>query len=233
MKKYRILVVGYCIILGVALLFIYLGDHTVMTIAENINEAASQTIVIDPGHGGIDGGAISCTGIPESRFNLEISMRLRDLFRLLGYKTRMIRESDISIYKEGNTISSRKMSDLRERVRIVNETENALLLSIHQNIFPESRFSGPQIFYTNREESKILAQKLQNSLTDHLKPENRRQAKKCSNVYLMENIQCTGVLIECGFLSNPEEEAKLKTDVYQKKLSAVIACTVIEYLANT
>lgn len=233
MKKYRILVVGYCIILGAALLFIYLGDHTVMTIAENINEAASQTIVIDPGHGGVDGGAISCTGIPESRFNLEISMRLRDLFRLLGYKTRMIRESDISIYKEGNTISSRKMSDLRERVRIVNETENALLLSIHQNIFPESRFSGPQIFYTNREESKILAQKLQNSLTDHLKPENRRQAKKCSNVYLMENIQCTGVLIECGFLSNPEEEAKLKTDVYQKKLSAVIACTVIEYLANT
>ena len=233
MKKYRIWVVGYCIILGVALLFIYLGDHTVMTIAENINEAASQTIVIDPGHGGIDGGAISCTGIPESRFNLEISMRLRDLFRLLGYKTRMIRESDISIYKEGNTIASRKMSDLKERVRIVNETENALLLSIHQNIFPESRFSGPQIFYTNREESKILAQKLQNSLTDHLKPENRRQAKKCSNVYLMENIQCTGVLIECGFLSNPEEEAKLKTDVYQKKLSAVIACTVIEYLANT
>ena len=233
MKKYRILVVGYCIILGAALLFIYLGDHTVMTIAENINEAASQTIVIDPGHGGIDGGAISCTGIPESRFNLEISMRLRDLFRLLGYKTRMIRESDISIYKEGNTISSRKMSDMRERGRIVNETENALLLSIHQNIFPESRFSGPQIFYTNREESKILAQKLQNSLTDHLKPENRRQAKKCSNVYLMENIQCTGVLIECGFLSNPEEEAKLKTDVYQKKLSAVIACTVIEYLANT
>lgn len=233
MKKYRILVVGYCIILGAALLFIYLGDHTVMTIAENINEAASQTIVIDPGHGGVDGGAISCTGIPESRFNLEISMRLRDLFRLLGYKTRMIRESDISIYKEGNTISSRKMSDLRERVRIVNETENALLLSIHQNIFPESRFSGPQIFYTNREESKILAQKLQNSLTDHLKPENRRQAKKCSNVYLMENIQCIGILIECGFLSNPEEEAKLKTDVYQKKLSAVIACTVIEYLANT
>lgn len=233
MKKYRILVVGYCIILGVALLFIYLGDHTVMTIAENINETASQTIVIDPGHGGIDGGAISCTGIPESRFNLEISMRLRDLFRLLGYKTRMIRESDISIYKEGNTIASRKMSDLKERVRIVNETENALLLSIHQNTFPESRFSGPQIFYTNREESKILAQKLQNSLTDHLKPENRRQAKKCSNVYLMENIQCTGVLIECGFLSNPEEEAKLKTDVYQKKLSAVIACTVIEYLANT
>lgn len=233
MKKYRIWVVGYCIILGAALLFIYLGDHTVMTIAENINEAASQTIVIDPGHGGIDGGAISCTGIPESRFNLEISMRLRDLFRLLGYKTRMIRESDISIYNEGNTIASRKMSDLKERVRIVNETENALLLSIHQNIFPESRFSGPQIFYTNREESKILAQKLQNSLTDHLKPENRRQAKKCSNVYLMENIQCTGVLIECGFLSNPEEEAKLKTDVYQKKLSAVIACTVIEYLANT
>ena len=233
MKKYRIWVVGYCIILGAALLFIYLGDHTVMTIAENINEAASQTIVIDPGHGGIDGGAISCTGIPESRFNLEISMRLRDLFRLLGYKTRMIRESDISIYKEGNTIASRKMSDLKERVRIVNETENVLLLSIHQNTFPESRFSGPQIFYTNREESKILAQKLQNSLTDHLKPENRRQAKKCSNVYLMENIQCTGVLIECGFLSNPEEEAKLKTDVYQKKLSAVIACTVIEYLANT
>lgn len=233
MKKYRILVVGYCIILGAALLFIYLGDHTVMTIAENINEAASQTIVIDPGHGGIDGGAISCTGIPESRFNLEISMRLRDLFRLLGYKTRMIRESDISIYKEGNTIASRKMSDLKERVRIVNETENALLLSIHQNTFPESRFSGPQIFYTNREESKIFAQELQNSLTDHLKPENRRQAKKCSNVYLMENIQCTGILIECGFLSNPEEEAKLKTDVYQKKLSAVIACTVIEYLANT
>ena len=145
----------------------------------------------------------------------------------------MIRTEDISVYTEGETIAAKKMSDLKERVRIVSETPNAVLLSIHQNTFPDERFSGPQVFYAGTEDSRDLAKQLQHALSSHLAPGSRRDEKRSSNVYLMEHIRCTGVLIECGFLSNREEEARLRTGEYQKKLCAVIACTVIEFLANT
>lgn len=145
----------------------------------------------------------------------------------------MIRTTDTSIYTKGETIAQKKISDLKERVRIVNKTENALLLSIHQNNFTDSRYSGAQVFYAGTEGSAQLAKLLQERLVSTLNPGSNRKCKKSDGVYLMEHIDCTGVLIECGFLSNAEEEAKLSCGTYQKKLCCVIAATVSQYLSNT
>ena len=209
------------------------GCRTVSVMVENASIKRGNCIVIDAGHGGEDGGATSCRGVLESTYNLEISLRLNDLFHLLGYDTRMIRTTDTSIYTKGETIAQKKISDLKERVRIVNETENALLLSIHQNNFTDSRYSGAQVFYAGTEGSAQLAKLLQERLVSTLNPGSNRKCKKSDGVYLMEHIDCTGVLIECGFLSNAEEEAKLSCGTYQKKLCCVIAATVSQYLSNT
>ena len=223
----------YGTVIVVLLIGVHLGSRVVTTMAENAIAKRQHCIVIDPGHGGEDGGAVSCSGLPESTYNLEISLRLNDLLNLLGYQTSMIRTSDISVYTKGNTLAQKKVSDLKERVRLVNETEDALLLSIHQNHYPDDRYSGAQTFYAKTEGSKQLAEQLQASFLAVLNPGSNRQIKKCSGIYLMEHIQCPGVLIECGFLSNAAEDAKLKSPDYQKKLSAVIAAATSQYLSNT
>ena len=187
-------------------------------------------LVIDPGHGGEDGGAVSCTGVPESRINLEISLRLRDLFRLLGYDPTLLRQENVSIYTTGKTLSEKKVSDLKERVRLVNATENGLLLSIHQNYFPQSQYSGAQVFCNAA--GKELAGALQASLIGTLDPNSHRSVKSGKGIYLLEKANCPAVLIECGFLSNEAEEAKLRSPDYQKKLCCCIAATVTEFLTR-
>lgn len=233
MKKRRGWVLVCCLTIFGVLLGAYMGSRAVTVIAENSPMERNHRIVIDAGHGGIDGGATSCTGILESAYNLDISKRLNDLFRLMGYDTYMIRTTDISVYTKGDSIAQKKISDLKERVRIVNETENAVLLSIHQNNFHDSRYSGAQIFFAPTAGSDSLAQQLQTNMVHTLNPGSRRECKKSDGIYLMEHIACTGILIECGFLSNPEEEAKLRSREYQQKLCCVIASTLDSYLSNT
>ena len=215
------------------LLCAYWGSRVVTVISEELPFVRKHCIVIDPGHGGEDGGAVSCTGRMESEYNLAISRRLDDLLHLLGYRTRMTRTSDVSIYTTGSTLAQKKVSDLKERVRIVNETGNALLVSIHQNQFSDSRYSGAQVFYAKTAGSKDLGQKLQAELVAALNPDSNRKSKPVSGVYLLENIPCAGVLVECGFLSNPQEEAMLRNTDYQKKLCCVLAATLHQYLSNT
>lgn len=188
-------------------------------------------IVLDPGHGGEDGGAVSCSGKNESEFNLEIALRTYDLCSLLGMNVKMIRTQDEAVYS-GNvqTLSEKKVSDLHNRVRIVNETPGALLVSIHQNSFPEERYAGAQVFYADTDGSRELAELMQEKLCLALDPENHRQCKKSSSVYLMEHIRCTGILVECGFLTNRAEEARLKTPEYQKQLACTITAALCEYL---
>lgn len=233
MKKRRSWIPFYLLTIAAVLVAAEWGSRTVTVIAENTPIFREHCIIIDPGHGGEDGGATSCTGIVESTYNLDISLRLNDLFHLLGYDTRMIRTTDISVYTKGETIAQKKVSDLKERVRIVNETENALLLSIHQNNFSDSRYSGAQVFYAETQGSEFLAKQLQDTFAATLNPGSNRKSKKSDGVYLMEHIRCTGILIECGFLSNAAEEAKLRNSDYQKKLCSVIAATVSKYLSNT
>ncbi len=233
MKKRYLLIISYCIIIAMFFVGILSGSRAVTVMVEKAPFQRHHTIVIDAGHGGLDGGATSCTGKLESVLNLEIALRLRDLFHLLGYDTKMIRTDDISIYRKGETIAQKKVSDLQERVRIVNETENVLLLSIHQNNFTDSRYSGAQVFFGKEEGSEDLAKRLQSTLVSTLNPFSKRQCKKADGIYLMDRITGPGVLIECGFLSNPEEEAKLNTPEYQKKLCCVIVSTVTTFLSNT
>lgn len=233
MRKRKNSILLYLLTIVGVLTLAELGSRTVTVISENIPVPRDNCIIIDAGHGGEDGGATSCTGALESTYNLEISLRLNDLLHLLGYDTVMTRTADTSIYTKGETIAQKKISDLKERVRIVNETDNSLLLSIHQNNFSDSRYSGAQVFYAGTEGSDLLATQLQSAFVSTLNPGSNRKCKKSDGVYLMEHIERTGVLIECGFLSNAEEEAKLRSPEYQKKLCYVIASTVSQYLSNT
>lgn len=212
------------------ILVIFMGNRAITVISEGLPIKRTNCIIIDAGHGGVDGGATSCTGKLESGLNLEIALRLNDLFHLLGYETRMIRTTDISIHTKGETIAQKKVSDLKERVRICNDTENAILLSIHQNNFTDSRYSGAQVFYSNQDESRQLAENLQTNFRGTLNPGSKRQVKKGNGIYLLEHITCPGILIECGFLSNHEEEAKLRNPDYQQKLCCVIVSGVTNFL---
>lgn len=232
MKRRGTAVLFYLVTIGTVLLIAHFGSRGIQVFVENMPIQRKNRVVIDAGHGGEDGGATSCTGRSESMYNLEIALRLNDLFHLLGYDTVMVRTTDTSVYTEGDTIARKKVSDLRERVRLVNGTENATLVSIHQNIFSDSRYSGAQVFYADTPGSEALARRLQAALVASLNPGSSRECKRARGVYLMEHIQCAGVLVECGFLSNLAEEARLRDPAYQKKLCCVIAATVSEYLSN-
>lgn len=218
----------YLLLFAVFLILPLVGNHAVTVFSESRQPATN--IVIDAGHGGVDGGAVSCTGAYESQINLQIALRLEDMMHLIGLRTVMIRDTDRSVFTQGNTIASKKISDIKERVRIINTTPAALLVSIHQNNFHDARYFGAQVFYNGQPSSQLLAEQLQSALRSNLCPSNKRQVKKSSNVYLMDHINCTGVLIECGFLSNPNEESMLRTPKYQKQLCCVIATTISQYL---
>lgn len=232
-KHTLILHVLYALVIVGLLLSVLWGSRAVTTISQSLPLERERCIVIDAGHGGEDGGAVSCTGVPESRINLEIASRLNDLLHLLGYETYMIRTTDTSVYTKGNTLAQKKISDLKERVRIIQSTPGSLLISIHQNHFTDSRYRGPQVFYADTQGSEALAKQLQTSLTTALHPGSNRQSKQSKGVYVMDQITCTGVLVECGFLSHPQEEALLRTAEYQKKLCCVIASCVSSYVSNS
>lgn len=191
------------------------------------------TVVIDAGHGGEDGGAIGITGTKESNINLEISKKLNYFLKFCGFHTEMIRDTDISVYTEGTSLSEKKISDLKQRVKMVNAAEPAVLLSIHQNHFPDSRYSGAQVFYAKTDGSKELALLLQSALCDTLNPDNNRVVKAADSVYLLNQITCPGVLVECGFLSNREEEVCLQDPLYQKKIVCAIAGALSHYSSGS
>lgn len=233
----RIRYVSFLPIYGVLLLLLLSitigGSRVITALSENAPANIKYTVVVDAGHGGVDGGATSCTGVLESQFNLEIATKLNDLLNLLGINTIMIRNTDCSVYTEGETIAQKKISDLKERVRIVNNTENCLLVSIHQNHFSDERYSGAQVFYAPTEGSQALAKSMQKTFVETINHNSNRLEKRANSIYLMQNIHSTGVLVECGFLSNPQEEYALRTKEYQQKVCSVIACSVSNFLYST
>lgn len=216
-------------ILSVLLFSAFITDRAVDVYNKNEQFKDRTCVVIDAGHGGVDGGAVSCTGVDESQINLEIALRLNDLMHLLGINTYMIRTEDISIYTSGNSIAAKKVSDLKERVKIVNQTQNAILISIHQNYFEDSRYSGAQVFYNT---DATLAMQLQAAFIKTLNHGSNRKVKKADGVYLMQNVSCPAALIECGFLSNYTEEELLRDPAYQKKLCCIIGAVLSCYIYN-
>lgn len=227
------IIITYALVL-IAMLFIAIwGSRGVTVFTETAPLQGRRTIIIDAGHGYPDGGTTSCTGVLECTINLEIAQRLDDLSHLLGIETLMVRNSPESVYTDGNTIGAKKVSDLKYRVNLINKTENAVLVSIHQNYFQDSKYSGAQVFYRESAQSKGLANLLQKSFIENLNPGSNRQVKKASGIYLMEHVDCTAVLVECGFLSNPEEEFLLRSKDYQKKICCVLASTLSLYRADS
>ncbi len=181
--------------------------------------------IVDPGHGGEDGGAVGPDGTVESGVNLNVALRLNDLLRFCGQETRMTRREDISIYSGGaSTLREKKVSDLKNRVAMVNETPGAVLVSIHQNKLPEApRVHGAQVFFNASETAETSAKRIQTALNGIVNAGNEKECKPISgSIYLMKNITAPGILIECGFLSNPAETEALQQPEYQKRLAAAI-----------
>ena len=184
-----------------------------------------RVVVIDAGHGGEDGGAVSLTGVPESQLNLAVALRVDALLGLYGEQVVMLREEDVSLHSpQAETLREKKSSDLRNRAAAVEAVEGAVLLSIHQNSYPDSRYRGAQVFYAPTQGSEALARYAQQLLRRTLDPDNDRECKPISkDIYLMNHVSCPAILVECGFLTNPEEEALLRSGTYQTKVASALA----------
>lgn len=189
-------------------------------------------IIIDAGHGGEDGGAVGVDGTNEKDINLEIAFKLNHILTAMGYETRMVRTSDISIHNEGlDTLREKKVSDIHNRVAIMEEYENCLYISIHQNKYEDSRIWGAQTFYSpNDEDSKTLAQFIQTSVATKIQPDNKRLIKESgTSIYVLYNATKPAVMVECGFISNPNELSQLKTEEYQSQMAFSISSGILNY----
>lgn len=194
----------------------------------------ARVLIIDAGHGGEDGGASTAEGVPESGINLAIACKLEALAGLFGVETVMTRESQYISYPESAaTTAQRKQSDQKARIELINAQENAVLISIHQNYYPDARPSGCQVFYGKPEGSRELGELTHKNMTEALCPSSRRVAAPISeDIYLMRAAKCTSILVECGFLSNRNEAALLLTDDYQLKISALLLASYLQFEAG-
>lgn len=197
--------------------------------------SSAQTVVIDPGHGGQDGGAVAGDGTEESRINLAISLQLEQLLRFAGVRTELTRREDGMVCDPGlETMRQRKVSDLHNRASFVNGIPNAVLLSIHQNSLPSSPVThGAQTFWNRQEGAEALARTLQAGLNPVVNTHRAKEPKQIpDSIYLMNHVDAPAVLVECGFLSNREEAARLQQEDYQKTLAAVIAAGYLRWMAG-
>ena len=194
--------------------------------------SAGPTLIIDAGHGGADGGAVSVNGRTESGINLDIALKTRELCRMFGLAPVMTRDSETLDYpQEMDTLHKKMVWDQKTRVALINDVPNALLLSIHQNNFPDARPSGPQVLYGAADGSMELAKLTHENLNCCLYPENRRVVAPISEkTYLFQQIRCPAVLVECGFLSNPGEAAQLSSPVYQREIAVILLASCLQFI---
>lgn len=240
MKKFRVKYRVVCIVLGLSLCcgaVLYGAEKTELISQTSASlKENSPVIVIDAGHGGMDGGCSDADGVPEKGINLNILLSLRDMLVASGYTVEVTRDTDISIHDKGiEGIASQKSSDMDNRLALFNKYDNAICLSIHQNQFTDSKYSGAQMFYSlSNSKSEKLAGILQNNFKQYLQPENNREIKQCGEelflCYFSEN---PTVMVECGFLSNEEEAEKLKTEDYQHQIAFTIYSSILQYMDET
>ena len=196
-----------------------------------ISQNSRSTLVLDAGHGGIDGGAISDSGLKESDINLQIALKTEALVRFLGIDTVMTRETDTD---NSDNKAYSEHDNLVQRVKLANSTENAVLISIHQNKFPSAVVSGAEVMYSDNDDSKALGRITQDNLVTLLESSNRRVARPApKELLLTSSVECPTILVECGFMSNPQEVQKLASNDYQLKLAAILAGSYIQVLNNT
>lgn len=221
-------------------IFGVLISGTVMVMKDKAVEVSAEpefrTVIIDAGHGGVDGGTSADDGTLEKDLNLQIALKLNEMLNSMGVKTVLIRTEDVSIHDDtATTIRQKKVSDLKNRLKIINTAEDSVFVSIHQNHFGQSEYSGTQIFYSkNNPLSRTLAEKLRMPVISYLQKNNTREIKQSgTEIYLLHHAQIPSVMVECGFLSNPEEANNLKNETYQQKLAFLIAIGIIDYFTDT
>ncbi len=209
-------------------------EKSVMTYVP-VSNPETPVIVLDAGHGGMDGGCVSIDGTPEKGINLNILLALRDMLNASGFETDVTRDTDVSIHDEGiRGIANQKSSDMDNRLAKFNEHKNCLCISIHQNQFTDDKYSGAQMFYSaTNPKSKKLAQCIQDNFVTHIQPNNTREIKEIGKeLFLCYYSKNPTVMVECGFLSN-EAEAKLLTDEeYQSKVAFTIFSGINEFVCG-
>ena len=183
----------------------------------------SNVVLIDPGHGGFDGGAVAEDGTTEKHLNLAIAHCLHDLLYVCGVPVVMTRTTDVGLEDaDAASVREKKVSDMRRRLAMYNES--ALVISIHQNHFSIPKYDGTQLFYSaNHSDSAVLATAVREAVIHWIQPQNTRELKPATDgIYLLYHTKTPTVLVECGFLSNPVEREKLKTPAYQQQMAFAV-----------
>lgn len=221
------------------LLLLFIGFAAILWQGSAVNASKNLSLpqknrdfvlVIDPGHGGFDGGAVADDGTVEAQINLAVSLQIEELAKLVGVETVMTRREDAAMDDpSAATVRQRKVSDLKNRVDLANSISGGILLSIHQNSLPQVQsVHGAQVFYNRGGEALALA--LQETLNSVINDRPKETKEAGSNIYLINNAQIPAVLVECGFLSNQQETALLNTQPYQTRLALTIFSTVRRYV---
>lgn len=199
----------------------------------DVPTAKEYTVILDPGHGGEDGGAVGKNGVYEKDLNLAVAQEIEAALEERGISVICTRTEDILLYDRNVDYKGRKkMLDLAARLKVAKDTPDSVFISIHMNSFPQTQYSGLQVYYSgNDPRSAALANLIQNEVRRQLQPENARKTKQASsNIYLLDRITSPAILIECGFLSNAEECERLSTEAYRKELALVLATAIADYV---
>lgn len=226
-KTIRVFVLSiFMFALGIA--FISDKNESVPTVSLPVS---GKTIVIDAGHGKPDEGAQSSNGTTEAETNLKIALKLQNLLEQSGSSVVLTRSDENAIYDiDSKTLRQKKISDIHNRVKIGNESSADIFVSIHLNKIPQQQYDGWQTFYNAQSaEGQKLAVSIQNNLNDAIQKENNRVAKSIDNVYIVKHVEIPLTIVECGFLSNPDEEKLLLEDEYQNRLAWGIYNGIIDY----
>lgn len=229
-KKFIFPCVCFALMSAFVFLMIFAASNIKVSVSSE-SVKSMPTVVIDSGHGGEDGGAVSESGVLEKDINLLIANDTAALFYLLGFDVTQTRTTDIALDSGEDTIRKRKVSDMKKRLEIFNSSEENTIISIHQNKFSESKYHGTQIFYSpNNSKSKQLADSIKYSVKGLLQPDNERECKKAdSGIYLLKNTNNPAVVVECGFISNQEECKNLLDSQYQKQMAYSITAGFLSY----
>ena len=193
----------------------------------------TKVIVLDAGHGGVDPGTVSKSGIKEKDINLTIAKYLRDYLEQSGAVVIMTRTKDIGLYSSDGSLRKKKNEDLKARKEIVKNSRGDIFITIHLNSFPDSKYYGAQTFYPpDNSGGKNLAERIQEELINALNRDNKRVALSKDGIYLIRGLDIPTALVECGFLSNPNEEKLLIKSDYQKKIAWAIYMGIQNYFAR-
>ena len=207
------------------------GENDAVKTSAPVKKDPRPIVVIDPGHGGEDGGGVAVDGTPEKGLNLDMALKLSDMLSICGYNTVMTRTEDVSIYDPGTEgLRKQKLSDMENRLALFN-TEDAVCISIHQNRFTDPKYSGAQMFYHKENaEGGRLAECLRERVRGDLQPDNERETKAMDDeLFLLCNCRNPAVMAECGFISNPEEAAKLEREDYRRKMAFALFSGLNDY----